>query len=392
MSGDQFRPNASGGITNPMTTKGDLITSSDGLGTPTRVGVGTNGQAVAADSTATNGLSYQSLHYMKNRLINGAFDWWQAGTSATVTATGGGSPTATYLYQADQWYVNNILGGGTVEGVITYSQVTGVTAGSLYGASVKITTAPTGTGIQNGCELYQTLSNRASIALYNQTASFTVLVKALGNINQVGVQFYYKTSEAKVDSVIGSEVLTTVNTSTFVACTINGQALGTSMTTSGVIGVRIRPTNKSSGNLYDLNNGFVCEQAILNIGPVAMPFSRQYEDPVNELAACKYFYQVITQGELKGAADSTTAFITSMAVSPPMRSAPTLTLLTSTPVISEISIADRTGSGSALTSTITSANAVRFNITGFSSLTAKNPMVGASSGYSNGVVSADARI
>lgn len=226
-----------------------------------------------------------------NYLVNGAFDFWQAGTSATVTATGGGTPANTYLYQPDQWYVNNKLGGGTVEGIITFSQVTGVTNGSLYGAKAQITTAPTGTGIQNGLEIYQTLSNRASQGLYGQTASFTVLIKSLGNVNQAGVQFYYKTSEAKVDTGIGAEVTCTVNTSTFSACTINGQALGTTQTTSGVIGVRIRPTAVSTGNLYDLNNGLVIEQAMMNVGTTAANFSRQYNDPVQELAACQYFYE-----------------------------------------------------------------------------------------------------
>ena len=236
---------------------------------------------------------YKPTLVAQNFLVNSGFDFWQAGTSATVTATGGATPTNTYLYQADQWYVNNILGGGTVEGVITYSQVAGVTNGSKYGAKVQITTAPTGTGIQNGCELYQPLSNQASYDLYNQTASFSILVKSLGNVTQVGVQFFYATSEAKLTTAIGSEVLTTVNTSTFTACTINGQALGTAQGVGGIIGVRIRPTAVSAGNLYDLNNGFICEQAILNKGTLAAAFSRQAPSTAIELDSCQYFYQVM---------------------------------------------------------------------------------------------------
>lgn len=229
-----------------------------------------------------------------NLLVNSAFDFWQAGVSASVTATGGGTPTPAYLYQADQWYVKNILGGGTVEGVIAFNQVTGVTNGSKFGASVQITTAPTGAGIQNGCEFWQVLSNRASLPLYGQTASFTVLVKAFNNVNQIGVQFFYATSEAKPSVAIGSEILTTVNNSTFTACTTSGQALGTAQTLSGVIGVRIRITGVSSGNTYDLNNGFTCEQAMLNIGTTAGTFTRQYNNPAEELASCQYFYEVLS--------------------------------------------------------------------------------------------------
>ena len=276
-----------------LTAKGDLYVAT-ASNTVARQGVGNNGQLLVADSTQTNGWSNVNPLYLQNLAVNGAFDYWQAapsGNTTTITATGGGTPTPTYSYCADQWYVNNVLGGGTVEGIITYSRATGVTNGSRYGASVQITTAPTGTGIQNGCELYTVLSNQASYPLYNQTASFSILVKAFNNVTQVGVQFFYGTTEVKPTNSIGAEVLTTVNASTFVACTINGQALGTSQTVNGVIGVRIRPTAVSSGNLYSVNNGFVAEQAMLNLGPVAMPFQRMYSNPAPELAACQYFYE-----------------------------------------------------------------------------------------------------
>ncbi len=284
----------SGGSNNPMSAGGDIIYGGT-AGIATRLPNGSNGQVLtSAGGTSPPTWSAPTAGagvYAYNFLVNSAFDYWQAGTTATVTATGGGTPTTTYLYQADQWYANNILGGGTIEGVITYSQQAAVTNGSGFGAQLKITTAPTGTGIQNGCELYQVLSNRASRPLLGQTASFTVLVKALGNVNQVGVQFYSATSEIKPTTTIGSEVLTTVNSSTFVSCTINGQALGTGATASGVIGVRIRITGVSSGNAYDLNNGFTVEQAILNQGSLAATYSRQYNDPSQEFAACQYFFE-----------------------------------------------------------------------------------------------------
>lgn len=277
-------------LTNPMTTLGDIILGASG-GAGARLAVGSNGQIPAADSTATNGISYQEPFNDYNFLVNSGFDYWQVGTSAAVTATGGGTPTATYLYQPDQWYVNNILGGGTVEGIITFSQQTASVDGSGFAAKALITTAPTGTGIQNGCELYQVLSNVASRRLYNKTASFSIQVKAFGNVNQVGIQFYYATSEAKLATSIGSEVLTTVNSAGYTVCKISGQALGSSMTTSGVIGVRIRPTAVSSGNLYDLNNGFQVEQGMLNLGPVAHSWHRQSESPSQELTACQFFYE-----------------------------------------------------------------------------------------------------
>ncbi len=277
-------------LSNPMTTTGDIIYSSDGSGTPARLAAGTTGQVLTSAGAAAPSWSTPSqLPY--NFLINGAFDLWQVGTSATVTATGGGTPTNAYLYQADQWYVRNILGGGTIEGIITYSQQAAVTNGSGFGARVKITTAPTGTGIQNGAELWQTLSNIASKPLYGQTASFTILVRCLNNVNQVGAQFFYATTEVKAVTSIGSEQTVTCNTSTFVSLTISGQALGTSQTLAGTIGVRVRPTAVSSGNLYDLNNGFEVEQGMLNLGTTAATFYRQSQNPDTELHAAQYFYE-----------------------------------------------------------------------------------------------------
>ncbi len=283
----------------PMTASGDLIYGG-ASGTGTALPKHTDGDVL----TLVSGLpawqapttSVEAGTFARNFLLNGGFDFWQAGAGTTATNSGGASHnlnSVSQVYLADQWYVSNTLGGGTINGVISYDQVNGVTDGSLYGARVKITTAPTGTGIQNGCELYQTLSALESRRLYNKTASFSVLVKGLNNVNQVGVQFfYYANGESKVDTAIGSEVLTTVNTSTFTACTISGQALGSSVG-SGCYGVRIRITGVSSGNAYALNNGFTVEQAMLNIGATASTFSRMYPDPTVELAACQSFYEVI---------------------------------------------------------------------------------------------------
>ena len=286
-------------LSNPMTTGGDTIYGGAG-GTPTRLANGSSGQVYTSNggtaAPSWNTVIPDSNYY--NFLVNGAFDYWQAGTSTTITSAGGASPTNVYAYQADQWYVNNKLGGATTEGVITYSRVLGSLNGSKYGAQVQITTAPVGTGAQNGLELYQTLSNAETIQLILQNASFSIQVQALNHVTQVGIQFMYATGENKVNTAIGSEVLTTVNSSGFTKCSINGQAIGNAMFTTGVVGVRIRPTAVSSGNLYDLNNGFVVEQAMLNLGNTATPFQRQNNNPVQELAACQYFYEVLNTAAL----------------------------------------------------------------------------------------------
>lgn len=218
---------------------------------------------------------------LKNLFINGAFDVWQRGTSTTVA-------NAATAYLADRWYVKNSLG---TSGVITYSQVAGTLVGSRYGASVKISTAPTASQV-NGCELYQTLEIADSIQVYNNFASMGVSVKALGNVTQVGIQFFYNTSESKVTTAIGTETTFTVNSSSFSTGQLIGQAIGTAMTTGGVIGARIRITGVSTGNLYDINNGFVVEQAYANIGSVVGGFSRAGRNYQDELAMCQRYCYV----------------------------------------------------------------------------------------------------
>jgi hypothetical protein len=216
-----------------------------------------------------------------NRLVNSNFDVWQNNTSGTLANNNSG-------YFPDQWYVKNGLG---TNGVITGSQTTGVSKGALFGFGVKITTAPTA-GQANVYETYQVLCNQDSLPFYNNNASFQVQVKAQGNVTQVGIQLFYATSEAKLTTAIGSETLVTVNSSSFVTASFLAQAVGTSQTTAGVIGVRIRPTAVSTGNLYDLNNGYIIEQAMLVVGN-ALPsqYVREANSFADIVARCQFFFE-----------------------------------------------------------------------------------------------------
>jgi hypothetical protein len=65
--------------------KGDLIAAS-GADTPARLAVGNNGETLVADSSTSTGLRWQGDYAAgKNKIINGAFDNWQRGTSFTIT-------------------------------------------------------------------------------------------------------------------------------------------------------------------------------------------------------------------------------------------------------------------------------------------------------------------
>jgi hypothetical protein len=234
------------------------------------------------DSSETNSAAINLVNdsKLRNELMNGGFDLWQRGTSVTVANT-----ISTYL--ADRWYVKNSLG---TNGIITYSQVAGVQVGSKFGAKVQITTAPTAAQV-NGTELYQVIENMNTLPLLDKIMSSRIYIKSLGLVNQVGIQFYYKTTEAKVDTALGSEALVTVNTSTFTLGQLLGQSINNLPTSAGVLGIRIRITGVSSGNLYDINNGFVVEQAMMNVGISSLLFKRRGDSIREEIEDCQRYYE-----------------------------------------------------------------------------------------------------
>lgn len=242
--------------------------------------VAASNSAVSAATSASSAAASAAVSTARpdNLLLDSGFEIWPEGTSFVVV-------NGAEVYGSVAWYAKNSLG---TNGQITMSQVAD---SSDYACSMQITHAPTAAQ-DNGCELYQTLENRDSMELYNQTASLVAQIKALGNVTQIGLQFFYASSETKVTTAIGSEVLCTVTSLAFVSCPINGQALGTSMTTSGVIGVRIRPTQVSSGNLYDVNNGFIAKRTVLSVSTQAATFwQRAGKTLGGEITLTERFYE-----------------------------------------------------------------------------------------------------
>ena len=238
-------------------------------------------QVVDSSTQNTSNIALLNTNQLRNYLVNSGFDLWQRQTTATV-----GNAASSYV-SADRWYVKNSLG---TNGVITLSQVAGVLTGSRFGASVQITTAPTAAQT-NGTELYQVIENPMTVDLLNLPISFGINIKALGLVNQVGLQFCYATTEAKPTLFFGSEQLVTVNTTNFTLGQLLAQNSSTLPTASGVIGVRVRITAVSSGNLYALNNGFVLEQGVVNLGSSVMPWARAGRFFQEEIALCQRFYE-----------------------------------------------------------------------------------------------------
>lgn len=223
-------------------------------------------------------------------------------------------------YVEDGWYIKNSLG---TNGVITGSRQTSTLTGTITDLEAKITTAPTAAQT-NGTEVYQVLENLDSLKFYGGTASFAVKVKAVGNVNQVGCQFYYATTAVKLTTSIGSEQTATVSTGGYTTCSITAQAIGTSQTTSGVVGVRIRITGVSTGNTYDINNGFRFAQAIMTLSSSVIPYRPRGAGYVEELHLAERVYQIIYGFFATGT--SSTTVETDIMFRTPMRVNPTSVL------------------------------------------------------------------
>jgi hypothetical protein len=278
---------SSGGVIQVSTGTGFVKASSGTPSYSSTVNAATEISGILPKANGGSGQDNSSISFpaagtLSTQLVNWAqnpgFDLWQRQTSATTANAG-------RLYVCDRWYTNNILG---TNGVITTSRQTGNVSGSKYALRQVISTAPTA-GQTNGCELYQVLENQDSLNFYGQNASFSIYVRAQGNVNQVGIQFYYANSEVALTTSIGSEVTASVSSGADTLIAINGQSLAAWTNTSGVIGVRVRITGVSSGNTYDLNNGFQVEQAMLNLGSAVGSFNKPNLQAIT--ATCLRFYE-----------------------------------------------------------------------------------------------------
>lgn len=216
-----------------------------------------------------------------NFIQNGAFIYFQERGANALT-------NGDTRWVADGWYSRNSMGATSVltSGAGSTSDINGIRSLSMF-----VTTAPTATF--GPWALFQTLPNEQSRPLMGKVASFAVKAKAIGNVTQIGLQFLYKTTDTRVsigEPTIGTEALCSVNTGAYSLCQLINQNLGTAMTTSGVIGIQIRVTAVSSGNIYDVNNGFELTLAQGNVGAPQKGFKLKGLTVDGELLDCQRDY------------------------------------------------------------------------------------------------------
>lgn len=215
----------------------------------------------------------------QNHLANSNFQFWQRGTSLAVK-------NGETKYLADRWYVKNELGA---QGVMTYSRVEPLAAGSAFAAAVEITNPPN-LDEKGSAALYQTLESADSLIFAGRPASFSVLVRGVGNTREIGVQLMFAETERPVNQTLGPEAVFNVTANQLTLASIQNVFVGRRIPRGGVIGVRVRVT-KTDGHTFDRQTGLAIEQAMLNVGPLSADYQPKNANVGNEFRHCLRYYE-----------------------------------------------------------------------------------------------------
>ncbi|MDE2102148.1 MAG: hypothetical protein KGL39_33185 [Patescibacteria group bacterium] len=164
--------------------------------------------------------------------------------------------------------------------------------------AIYVLTAPA-SGVAKGPELYLFTHNFNSsfkaLGVYSNLVTFKGellgATLAAADVTQVGVQLFYATTLIKPATAIGSEVLFDVSTSAWTTITQTFDISSALSAGALTLGVRIRPTAVSSGNLSDQYSGFSLGLHQLNPGPRAGIWMPYGGSPVSDLNMVKTMYQ-----------------------------------------------------------------------------------------------------
>jgi hypothetical protein len=253
----------------PLTAKGDLFGYSTA---PARLAVGNDGEQIVADSSTSTGLRYQgSMAGGKNALINGAFDYWQRGTSFTLTAGG--------TYTSDRWLATRQNGAGTVTRKSFPADSNSVPNSAPNYLSFNQSTAATDYApniVQNIEDVRTFAGQTVTLSLYVK-ASKTIAISLFayqnggsGGTSQTGLS----------PTVIGNATTSWTRLSyTFAMPSVSSLTVGTSSMTQIYLQMPLSDT-------YTVD----FSQVQLEVGSVATSFTRAGGTLQGELAACQRYY------------------------------------------------------------------------------------------------------
>lgn len=211
----------------------------------------------------------------KNKIINGAFDFWQRGTSFNPSATG-------FFFFADRWRSYAYAASATTASQQAFTPGSAPVAGyegTYFGRVVSTNTF--------AYFSYGGIENVRTFAGQEVTLSYWAKSASGQTLNEVQVSQYFGSSgSASVGTNLTPPTITTSwvrYTHTFTMPSISGKTIsgGNDCITINIKGA--------------INNALDIWGVQLEAGSTATPFSRNASSIQGELAACQRYYQRITQ-------------------------------------------------------------------------------------------------
>jgi hypothetical protein len=251
-----------------LTTKGDIFAAT-GNAAYTRFAAGNNGESLYADSSTNTGLRWQGdFNTGKNKILNGAFDIWQRGT------------TGVNGFLADRWYLN----AGNPTSFSQTRQAFTLGAAPVAGYEGKYFWRNTITTVGPSTEWYLNTYIEDVQTLAGQTATFSFWAKADSARAMSGylLQRFGDGGSTNVSTTIGTASLTTSwqrFTFTISIPSLSGKTIGA----NNLVQIFFAMT-PASGMVIDLWG------VQLEAGSVATPFTTNTGNLQAELAACQRYY------------------------------------------------------------------------------------------------------
>ena len=274
--------------------KGDLIAAT-AADTPARLAVGTNGQVLTADSTASTGLAWATpaVSFAENGILNGAMQVWQRSTSVTPTSNGG-------AYTADRWFVTR----GSNTSVTVSRQTTSDTTNLpniQYCARVQRTASSTTTSDVAFGQMFETIS---SIPFAGKTVVLSGYIRkgadfsATSNALTMQIVTGTGTDQKQMDGGYTGQATSVTGNVTITSTWTRFSVTGTIPTTATEITPKFlyTPTGTAGTNDY-----FEITGVQLEVGSTASAFHTNQPTIATELAACQRYYHRFTGG---GSSDS----------------------------------------------------------------------------------------
>ena len=250
--------------------KGDIVVAS-ASDTPAILSKGSDGTVLVSDSTTSTGLAWQPYGAQvvagKNKLINGAFDIWQRGTSFSVSGS----------YMADRWNTDSDATFTTTRETFTpgAAPVPGYEATYFY----RIAKNSGGSYANNR----QRIEDVRTFAGQTVTLSFWAKANSAIAIQPYWIQGFGSGGSTSVGNSMGDATLTTSwarYSFTFAVPSISGKTIGT----NHFVDLYVNRYLGSSAVTIDTWG------VQLELGSIATPFTTATGTIQGELAACQRYY------------------------------------------------------------------------------------------------------